>query len=345
MKTSHKLSALLFSFSFAASAWAQFWQPDYSFKPTGLEKIEVPGHACTGFFRTPTFNCRQINILTYLGRAKDGSRNSLVILSGNAGGMDSRHLDYAKFLNENNINAVVIDTFKSRGYAGGTAGIGTDRNLVRSLGVDSSNMAYDALTVSSRMAETEEWKDTKIGFLGESLSGGAASHLVRQFSAQVVQDRNPGMQVRDFDAIVAIYPPCLDLSPGDKFKTIPFLFILAEKDDATPAENCVRQSAWMNGRGGDTSKVTIPGEYHDFDGPWPLKTFDRSQNTGNCSSTRIGGKFVLTSNGKEFPDTPQGYADMYTTCATVGFKSGHQGKPRLGYDIWLAFFKEKLMGI
>lgn len=49
------------------------------------------------------------------------------------------------------------------------------------------------------------------------------------------------------DAIVALFPVCVERGERDQYINTPFLFVLGEKDDA-PAVECNRYSDWMNAR-------------------------------------------------------------------------------------------------
>lgn len=336
MKLLIRLAAV---FALSCTASASFSQSDTSFKPTGLEQMSIPGSSCTGFWETPSFKCIPIKIPAYLARAKDGSRKALVIINGNAGGVDRRHGDYARYLADHNINAMVLDSFMARGHKGGVT---SNLNHFRSLGLDGVNMTIDALTVATDLSSRAEWAETNIGYLGESMSGSSAIGVTRPYMGRIVEQQSGG-KLRDFDAVVGLYAPCFERNTIERFKKIPLLLVMPEKDDATPAALCKRQVEWMNARGGNAQYVELADEHHDFDGPWALKRFT-SNNTAGCANTRIGDKFVMDDSKKEFPGTPEGYNAMREQCTTSGFSSGHRGKERVGYDIWLAFFQNKLLG-
>lgn len=334
------IRATAFCLAVAGAVHAQqLSEPDHSFKPDGLEASVLPGTSCTGFWKTPSFQCRPIQIPAYFARAKDGSRSALVVISGNAGGLDARHLDYSRFLADHNISAVILDSFVARGHTGG---VGRDLNMGRTKGLDAVNMSIDAVTAAAVLAAQPEWSSAKIGYLGESLGGSTAINVVRPYIEGIVKEQNPSYRMRNFDAVAALYPACLDRNTIERFKRIPFLLIQPSKDAITTPETCVRQAEWMNARGGNVKLVMLPDEHHDYDAPWALKHLN-SQNTSKCSNIRDGDKFTLESNGKEFPATPQGYNDMTSSCVTRGFMTGNRGKPRVGYDLWLAHFKQHLM--
>ena len=337
--TMNKSKWLFAAVALAGLAHAQ--QPselDHSFRPDGLDATTIPGTSCTGFWKTPSFQCRPIQIPAYFARAKDGSRSALVVISGNAGGLDSRHPDYARYLAEHNINAVILDSFVARGHQGG---VGRDLNSGRNQGLDAVNMSIDAVTAAAVLTSQPEWSKAKLGYLGESLGGSTAINVVRPYIEGIVKEQNPTFRMRNFNAVAALYSACIDRNTIERFKPIPFLLVSAELDNVTLPDACARQADWMNARGGKVQFVVVPGEHHDYDAPWALKYLN-SQNTSKCSNVRDGDKFTLESNGKEFPATPQGYNDMTSSCATRGFMTGNRGKPRVGYEIWLKHFQQYL---
>jgi dienelactone hydrolase len=332
---SQLLAALLITVSGASHAQAP--QQDIAFNPTGLQQSYIPGHNCSGFWQTPSFKCAAIQIPTYVGYAKDGSRKALVILSGNAGGLDKRHGDYARFLMEHNINAVVLDSFAARGQSSGTP---ADLSTGRTKGLDGFNMSIDAMVAAATLGAMPEWTNAKIGYMGESMSGASAINVVRPYIGQIVKQQTG--KLRDFDAVVAIYPSCIEKNTIERFKKTPFLIIHGEKDDIALAPECERQVTWMNARGGEVEITIIPDEYHDFDGPWRLRKAG-AENTSKCANTRTGDKFVLDATGQEFPGTPEGYTAMRDSCKFRGHMSGHRDKERVGYDLWLAHFQKYLL--
>jgi dienelactone hydrolase len=329
------LAALLLAVSGASHAQAS--QQDIAFKPIGLQQSYIPGYNCSGFWQTPSFKCAPIQIPAYMGGAQDGSHKALVILSGNAGGLDKRHGDYARFLMEHNINAVVLDSFTARGQSSGTP---ADLSTGRTKGLDGFNMSIDAMVAAATLSAMPEWANAKIGYMGESMSGVSAINVLRPYIGQIVKQQTG--KLRDFDAVVSIYPACIEKNTIERFKKIPFLIIHGEKDDIALAKECEKQATWMNARGGSAEITIIPDEYHDFDGPWRLRRAG-AENTSKCANTRDGDKFVLDATGQEFPGTPEGYTAMRDSCKFRGHMSGHRDKERVGYDLWLAHFQKYLL--
>lgn len=204
MKKLASICASLFV-ALSSAVHAQAPQQDVAFSPAGLQQSYTPGYNCSGFWQTPSFKCASIQIPTYVGRAKDGNRKALVILNGNAGGLDKRHGDYARFLMEHNINAVVLDSFAARGQSSGTP---ADLSTGRTKGLDGFNMSIDAMVAAATFGAMPEWTNAKIGYMGESMSGASAINVVRPYIGQIVKQQTG--KLRDFDAVVAIYPSCIE---------------------------------------------------------------------------------------------------------------------------------------
>lgn len=120
-------SAQLFgSFGFGANV----------FETKGLDSDKIPSQSCTGFYKTPSFKCESIKVPVHFARAKGDDRKALVVVAPGAGGLDKRHSDYAKFLAENGINAVVMDPWRARGMtanSGGLAELATANRKVQAM--------------------------------------------------------------------------------------------------------------------------------------------------------------------------------------------------------------------
>lgn len=310
------------------------------FQTSGLDSEKIPSQKCIGFWKTPSFKCEDIKVPAYFARVKGGDRHALVVILPGAGGLDKRHSEYAKYLADNGINAVVLDNWRARGMNAS----GGDYQVARSKGGDAVNMAIDAIATLAQLKSTAEWRDAKVGFLGESMGGAAAINVTRPYIEAIVQDKValPPFSAVNFDASVGLYPACIDRSDVERFKKIPTLLVVGDKDDSAPPETCERQTKWMNERGGNVSMKVLEDANHDWDAPTAVKQVPY-ENTSKCSNVRVGNKFVLESNQKEYPGTPEGLRDMKNDCKFSGFLMGHRGDQRKGFDVWLGFFKEKLL--
>jgi dienelactone hydrolase len=343
MNITHTLSALLVAAAamLAVPVSAQFpTRSDTDFDASKLEKIMMPSFACTGFWKTPSFKCVPIQVPTYLARAKGGDRSALVLISHGAGPVDKRHSEYARHMAENGINAMVMAHWIARGMVSS----GGDYQIARAKGGDAVNWAIDALAILAQLKQTPEWKDAKVGYLGESMGGAAAINVTRPYIEAIVKERMnlPASGFHNFEASVGLYPACIDRSDVEGFKKVPLLLVSGEKDDITPPATCETQTKWMNARGGDVALQVLPGENHDWDAPTYRKHVNY-ENTSKCSNTRVGNVFVLESNGKEYPGTPEGFRAMRNDCRTYGFLMGNRGNEKAGFDVWTKYLSDKLL--
>jgi dienelactone hydrolase len=311
---------------------------DYPFDSTGMEKIEIPGNKCTGFYKTPSWKCVPITIPLYLRRA--GDQRALVTISHGSQGLDRRHSDYAKQLVDNGINAVVVGHWEARSLGK----IQDDYDKARKQGGDSPNQVLDVLSAMDYFKSLPLWKDTKVGHIGESMGGSTAMNLTRPWLRRAFADLY-GKQPPQLSAIVALYAGCHERNTQEGFMPYPLLFIHGEDDDDTLASDCQKQVPWMNGRGGRTQITILPGEVHDFDSPYRWARY-RVENPAKCANLRDGDTFTLDINGAKYPGTAEGYAQMRKDCIAMtwtGVTSGNKGDPKTGYKEWTAFFQSELL--
>jgi dienelactone hydrolase len=311
---------------------------DQEFQPKGLEVVEFKTVSCTGFVDTPGRKCVPITLRGYLAKVKD--EHSLVVISHGSQGLDWRHSEYARHLAAQGINGLVLDHFGARGMTR----IDRDYNEGRDKGADASNMAVDTLLVLATLKEQPEWAKTRFGYMGESMGGGAAIGVTRPYlrkQATIAAGRQPPL----LDAIVSLYPGCFDKISVEHFVPMPLLFVLAEKDDNTPAQLCEQYSDWMNSRGGTTEYTVLSGQYHDFDAPFRSQVSHKAENPSKCANYADESGFTLDATGKKFPRTAEGYKAMHTACVKLswfGITGGNKGDPHTGYDVWTSYFQKHL---
>ena len=195
------------------------------------------------------------------------------------------------------MNALVLDHWTARGMRDADG----DYQKSRAKGGDAVNYAIDVLAATSQLKADPAWAGTRLGYLGESMGGSAAINVTRPYIESIVADQLNRV-VHNLDVVVALYPACIDRNIIERFKNVPLLIVQPEKDDQTTATDCTKQVDWMNRRGGSVSMTVIPDQYHDFDAPYGLKRIG-AENTSRCGNTRIGDKFVLDANGKEYAGT------------------------------------------
>ncbi|MFC5500081.1 dienelactone hydrolase family protein [Caenimonas terrae] len=308
------------------------------FDPAGLRTIALPSVTCAGVWNTPAFACRPVTLPVYLAQSPSGKHTALVVISHGSGGLDKRHSDYARSLASAGIDAAVIDHWTPRGVTK----VHFDYNAAREKGAHTQSIAIDAMVVAGRLKAMPQWNDAKLGYIGESMGGGAVIHATRPFISKIVEQAT-GLSAPAWAAAVALYPGCFERSTLERFQPVPMLIVIGEMDTDVPAEVCAKQAQWMNARGGTVEVQVLAGEFHDFDAPSPVAYSARAQNPAGCSSLRDGDRLILESSGKAFPATPQGLAAMQSECMTRGVTSGNRGNPKTGYDRWIEFFKGRLL--
>lgn len=293
----------------------------------------VPSVTCSGE-GTPKWNCKPTDIKIWLFDVP--SSTQIVLISHGTQGVDARHFEYATALNRVGISAVVIDHWTTRGidkvhndYAGN-----------QSKGGRAPTMSWDSVMVQAWLRQNHP-QYLKFGYMGESMGGSSAINLAKWWPYNSLR-RTLGVRAEPFDAEVALYPGCFDRAHDDRYTGKPFLFVLAEKDDDTPATHCVEYSAWMNARGGNATSAVMAGEHHDFDGPYAKQYWPKAQNPSQCTRMHEPDAIVWTKTGERFPRTPEGFAAILRQCTSWGITSGSTLDRHVAEPVWTKFFKEKL---
>jgi dienelactone hydrolase len=330
MKSISQFCTVLFAIILTAFSTAAFANASAA---TG-HKIEFPSFTCFGE-GSPNFHCNKVTVIAYLFLPKDATSKAVLISHGTQG-VDARHFDYANSLVNAGFAALVIDHWTSRGigmvhhdYAGSQA-----------KGGRTPTMVADTIMLIDWLHKNHP-EFTKFGYLGESMGGSSAMLLAKPWPYRLY-NKTFGTNVKPFDALVGLYPGCFYSNTNDRFEHKPFLFVLGEKDDETPASLCVNYAERMNQRGGDAKSVVLPGEYHDFDADYSKNYWPQAQNLANCAHTSNDKEMVLDSSGGKFPDTPQGYKDMLGKCAKWGVTTGVTKDKHVAVPTWLDFFKSNL---
>lgn len=327
----------------ATATWAQFGPaPDVEFNPVGLEKQMVPSQACVGFWRQPGFKCWAVQVPVYVAHAKTGDNKAVVFITHGSAGLDKRYSDFAQHLAANGITAAVLGHWEARGVGK----IHYDYNKARTQGADGLNQTIDALAIAGHFKQRQEYATAKFGFLGGSMGGTTAVNITRPYMYEIVHEVT-GLPKRElFSAAVGLYAGCVDQSTSEHFRPIPLLLITGEKDSKTPVANCQQQVTWMNSRGGAAEPVMVlPGEHHDFDAPWRIHYNSTAENASKCRAIQDKGQYTLVHGGKTFPVSFDGLQALRRECMGKGVFNGNNGNPETGYDLWLAFFRGKLLPV
>jgi dienelactone hydrolase len=296
--------------------------------------LTFPSITCFAEFR-PQERCEATNVNAWLYMPEAGT-DKIVVISHGTQGVDKRHYEYAEALVKVGIAALVIDHWTTRGigkvnqdYAGNQAkgGRGPTLSIDAIMAVEHLRKLYPSLK--------------RFGYIGESMGGSSAINLAKFWPYKLV-NRRTQKNVQPFDAVVAMYPGCFDYTHDDQYNGKPFLFVLAEKDDDTPAEQCVKYSDWMNSRGGHATTIVLPGEYHDFDADYYKTYWPQAQNPRECSRMVEKSEIIWYKTNERFPNTPEGFAALLRKCTTWGVTSGYTKNRFVAVPFWTEFFAKNL---
>lgn len=301
---------------------------------TQRQNLSFPSMTCFGEFR-PQERCENISVTGWLYTPATKT-DKVVVISHGSQGVDKRHHEYADALVKVGIAALVIDHWTARGigkvhedYAGNQA-----------KGGRSPTMSVDAIMAAQYLRQLHPiFKH--FGYIGESMGGSSAINLGKFWPYDLVNRRTQN-NVKPFDAFVAMYPGCFDYVHDDRYNGKPFLFIVGEKDDDTPAEQCVKYSQWMNQRGGNAKTIVLPGEHHDFDADYYKTYWPQAQNPRECSRTVEKTEIVWHKTGERFPNTPDGFTTLLRKCTTWGVTSGYTNNRFVAVPSWTDFFIKNL---
>jgi len=172
---------------------------------------------------------------------------------GSSGRLNARHRMWGEYLASLGYEALMLDSFTSRGIKEICTVPFRQRTLKER---DRVGDAYAALAFLRAMPGVGT---AKVGLLGWSHGAGVTLEAIR---------RKP-QGAAGYAAAVAFYPGCTaaDRSAAAFHPYAPLLVLIGEADDWTPAAPCKALAAGVAARGEPMSIVTYPDTYHDFDNP------------------------------------------------------------------------------
>lgn len=152
---------------------------------------------------------------------------------------------------------LLLDSFNPRGFASICA------NGQRPITAE-KDRPYDAYGALAWLRAQPFVNGEKIAIMG--WSHGAMTTLAT-ISEQMIKE--VGWTQPGFVTAVAFYPGCIELNKTRYVNKTPLLMQLGEKDDWTPAKNCVAMAKAAQGRAGHAPiEVDVyPGSHHAFDNP------------------------------------------------------------------------------
>jgi dienelactone hydrolase len=204
-----------------------------------------------------------------------GPHAAIVLLHGRAGVYSSladgkytaetlskRHKEWGEFWAARGYAALLVDSFKPRGYAAGfPRGSYNDRPAAVSEQLVRPLDAYGALKYLKAQAGIR--KD-RIGVQG--WSNGGMTVLATMSEQAPGLPANPAKN--GFKAAIAEYPGCgMDAVKGNYQAYAPISMMLGGADEEVPPERCQKFAAKAQADGNKLTVVTYPGAEHNFDDP------------------------------------------------------------------------------
>ena len=162
--------------------------------------------------------------------------------------------EYIRAFHKRSIATLDVRVYESRG--------GTKREGRRKSPANAVTGVYDALNALSYLRSRDDIIDNKIGVIGWSYGGVVANNSRIAFHRKWASE--------EFDYHIAYYPFCW-LYENDETTGKPILFLLAELDQITPADQCITYVSQTT----NAEMRVFKGAHHSFDSSLALRPIDR----------------------------------------------------------------------
>jgi dienelactone hydrolase len=245
----------------------------------------------------------------HLPDAADGPFACMVILTSSAGVQRHREHYYAQALNAAGVAALIVDSFTGRGVRRTVA----DQTLV-----SAAQMEGDAFAALAHLRSDPRIDPGRIGVMGVSKGGGATLNT----AIAVRQRWRPGFP-HLFDLHVAICPGATAQHRDPTTHARPIFFMLAGRDDYTPAPLAIDYAERMRAAGNRGIKVKVySGAHHGWESLGPVFDIKDAENWSCCNNfiEDDGAHFVVAA-GRAFSE-PDYQAWARRHCVTRGARAG-----------------------
>ena len=239
----------------------------------------------------------------------------MVILTSSAGVQRHREHFYAQALNEAGVAALIVDSFTGRGVRRTVA----DQTLV-----SAAQMEGDAFAALALLRADPRIDAARIGVMGVSKGAGAALN-----AAIAVRQRWRNGFPHLFDLHVAICPGATAQHRDPTTHGRPMFFMLAARDDYTPAPLAVDYAERMRSAGNPLVKVKIYGAaHHGWESIGPVFDIKDAENWSCCQNfIEDDGRHFVVAAGRAMSE-PDYQAWARRHCVTKGARAGG-GTPEL----------------
>jgi len=257
----------------------------------------------------------RITASLHLPATGDGPFAGMILLTSSAGVQRHREHYYAQALNEAGIAALIVDSFTGRGVRRTVA----DQTLV-----SAAQMEGDAFAALAHLRGDPRIDPGRIGVMGVSKGGGAALNT----AIAVRQGWRRGFP-HLFDLHVAICPGATAQHRDPATHGRPIFFMLAGRDDYTPAPLAVDYAERMRAAGNRRIKVKIyAGAHHGWESLGPVFDIRDAENWSRCKNfIEDDGTHFVVAAGCTMTE-PEYQAWARSNCVTRGARAGG-GTPEL----------------
>jgi dienelactone hydrolase len=233
----------------------------------------------------------------------------MVLLTSSAGVQRHREHYYAQALNDAGVAAFIVDSFTGRGVRRTVA----DQTLV-----SAAQMEGDAFAALALLRSDARIDPVRIGVMGVSKGGGATLNA----AIAVRQRWRPGFD-HLFDLHVAICPGATTQHRDPTTHARPIYFMLAGRDDYTPASLALDYAERMRATGNRQIKVKVySGAHHGWESIGPVFDIRDAENWSCCRNLveDDGRHFVIAAD--RAMSEPEYQAWARTNCVTLGARAG-----------------------
>ncbi len=233
----------------------------------------------------------------------------MVILTSSAGVQRHREHYYADALNAAGAAALIVDSFTGRGVRRTVA----DQSLV-----SGAQMEGDAFAALALLRSDSRIDPDRIGIMGVSKGGGATLN-----TAVMVRQRWRAGFPHLFDLHVAICPGATAQHRDPTTQGRPIYFMLAGRDDYTPAPLAIEYAERMRAAGNRRIRVKVYGRaHHGWESLGTVFDIKDAENWSCCRNfIEDDGSHFIPAAGQAFSE-PEYQAWARRHCVTRGARAG-----------------------
>lgn len=300
------------------------------------EKIIIKSHTPQDYADILSGRYRQspVEISGFLALpAGQGKFPAVVIVPGSGGYQQWMQDSVAKKLNEAGIATLIVDSFSGRGIGETSTNQAT---------VPMAASVIDGFSALRALSNRPEIDANKVGITGFSRGG-----VVSMFTQDRRLVKAMGLPELEFAAHLPVYPGCSTTFDKPIPTAAPSLFLMGEKDDYTPAAQCVKYIERLKSSGAKVDSKIYPGAHHGWISDVKQVIYlPRVQVFSKCDM-RIDDEGIIREIGSG-ADTQQGWssfvANVWRACGKSGANYGaNESARQASLSDMLDFFRLTLL--